>query len=81
MRVRFSCIIVTLEITLDDENTTDVHYEYYYYYYYYLFIYLLPLVVYIRGIKTRTMLERLHFIHGGCVGEGTQDNDGIVASN
>jgi len=25
------------------------------------------------------MLERLHFILGGCVGEGTQDIDRIVA--
>jgi len=27
------------------------------------------------------MLERLHFILGGCVGEGTQDSDRIVALN
>ena len=27
------------------------------------------------------MLERLHFILGSCVGEGTQDCDHIVASN
>jgi len=25
------------------------------------------------------MLERLHFVLGGCVGEGTQDSDCIVA--
>jgi len=25
------------------------------------------------------MLERLHFVLGGCVGEGTQDSDRIVA--
>jgi len=27
------------------------------------------------------MLERLHFILGGCVGEGTQDSGCIVALN
>jgi len=27
------------------------------------------------------MLERLHFVLGGCVGEGTQNSDGIVALN
>jgi len=26
------------------------------------------------------MLERLHFVLGGCVGEGTQESDCIVAS-
>jgi len=25
------------------------------------------------------MLERLHFVIGGCVGEGTQNSDRIVA--
>jgi len=25
------------------------------------------------------MLERLHFVLGGCVGEGTQNSDRIVA--
>jgi len=27
------------------------------------------------------MLERLHFVLGGCVGEGTQNSDRIVALN
>jgi len=27
------------------------------------------------------VLERLHFILGGCVGEGTQDSDRTVALN
>jgi len=27
------------------------------------------------------LLERLHFILGGCVGEGTKDSDRIVALN
>jgi len=27
------------------------------------------------------MLERLHFALGGCVGEGNQDSDRIVAMN
>jgi len=27
------------------------------------------------------MLQRLHFILGSCVGEGTQDSDRIVALN
>jgi len=27
------------------------------------------------------MMERLHFILGGCVGEGTQDSHRIVALN
>jgi len=27
------------------------------------------------------MLERLHIVLGGCVGEGTQDSDHSVASN
>jgi len=27
------------------------------------------------------MLERLHFILGGCVGEGTQNSDRIVTLN
>jgi len=27
------------------------------------------------------MLERLYFVLGGCVGEGTQDSDCIVALN
>jgi len=27
------------------------------------------------------MLERLHFILGGCVGEGTQDGDRIASLN
>jgi len=27
------------------------------------------------------MLERLHFVLGGCVGEGTQNSDCIVALN
>jgi len=27
------------------------------------------------------MLKRLHFVLGGCVGEGTQDNDRIVVVN
>ena len=27
------------------------------------------------------MLERLHFVLEGCVGEGTQDSDRIVALN
>jgi len=27
------------------------------------------------------MLERLHFVVGDCVGEGTQDSDRIVALN
>jgi len=27
------------------------------------------------------MLERLHFVLGGCVGEGIQDSDRIVALN
>jgi len=28
--------------------------------------------------KLEQMLERLHFVLGGCVGEGTQDSDRIV---
>jgi len=35
-----------------------------------------------RGIKAKLkveeMLERLYFVLGGCVGEGTQNNDRIV---
>jgi len=31
--------------------------------------------------KLEQMLERLHLILGGCVGEGTQDSDRIVALN
>ena len=35
-----------------------------------------------RRLKTEQVLpERLHFIVGGCVGEGTQDSDRIVALN
>jgi len=31
--------------------------------------------------KLEQMLERLHFVLGGCVGEGTQNSDRIVALN
>jgi len=51
-----------------------------------IIILFLPSVVWIlratkTKLKTRTMLERLHFVLGGCVGEGTQDSDRIVALN
>jgi len=62
-------------------------YKYAYYYYYLLLLfksfYFLPSVVEIprakTKLKTRTMLERLHFVLEGCVGEATQDSDCIVA--
>jgi len=31
--------------------------------------------------KLEQMLERLHFVLGGCVDEGTQNSDHIVASS